>query len=195
MKRKRKECFNFFFYFSLGSIAGGTLITISGDGFTPADTRVIIGSIEYTSMATITYSQIQFITQVPLSNYINQPIPITILVGTNYAVYSPGPYTYTWAQSATPTLVSVSPTSISGPQTLTLTGQNFAATGSISASAVSVTVNGQPCNVTAATNSTITCNVGSVQAGNYSVAVSINGITLFDYNRICNVVVVVFFFY
>jgi hypothetical protein len=140
-------------------------------------------------MATITYSQIQFITQVSPLNYNNQLIPIRILVGTNQALCSPGPCTYTWAQSATPSLTSVSPTSINGPQTLTLTGQNFAPTGSISASAVSVTVNGQPCNVSTATNSTITCNIGSVQAGSYSISVSISGITLFNYNRICNVVV------
>ncbi|CAF4969288.1 unnamed protein product, partial [Rotaria magnacalcarata] len=30
-----------------GSTAGGTQITITGDGFIPSDTRVIVGSIEY----------------------------------------------------------------------------------------------------------------------------------------------------
>jgi hypothetical protein len=168
---------------SLGSIAGGTLVTIAGDGFTPADTRVIVGSIEYTSIATITYSQIQFITQVPPSSYIGQTIPITILVGANQALCSSGACTYKWAPNITPYLTSVSPTSISGPQTLTLTGQNFAATGSISASNVVVTVDGEPCNATSATNSTITCNIGSTEAGNYSVSATITGINLFKYNK------------
>lgn len=163
------------FHISLGSTAGGTLLTILGDGFTPADTRVIIGSIEYTSTANITYSQIQLRTQVPPSSYLNRPIPITVLVGANRAVCSSGSCTYQWAQIATPSLTSISPNSINGPQTLTLTGQNFAPSGSILASDVSVTVGGQQCTVTAATNSTITCNIGSVPAGNYSVVVSING--------------------
>jgi hypothetical protein len=179
-KKNRK----FLIFLSLGSTAGGTQITITGDGFTPGDTRVIVGSIEYTSIATITYSQIQFITQAPLpSSYIDQTIPITILVGTNQAVCSSGSCTYKWAHSVTPSLISVSPTSITGPQTLTLTGQNFAPTGSILASNVAVTVNGNSCNVTSATNSTITCNIGSTQAGNYSVVASINGINLFKYNK------------
>ena len=164
----------------LGSTAGGTLLTITGDGFTPADTRVIIGDIEYTSMATITYSQIQLITLVPPASYINQAIPIRILVGTNEAVYSPSSFTYQWAQSVTPSLTSVNPTSITGSQTLTLTGQNFAAGGSIAISDVTVTINGQSCTVTAVTSSTITCNIGSIQAGNHLIAISINGMILFD---------------
>ena len=159
----------------IGSTAGGTLVTITGDGFTPADTRVIIGSIDYTSFATINYTHIQLITQVPSSTYLNQAIPITILVGTNEAICSPGPCTYRWAQSATPSLTSVNPTSITGPQTLTLTGQNFAPSGSILASDVNVTINGASCTVTAATNSTITCTIGSIEAGNHVIAVSING--------------------
>jgi hypothetical protein len=175
-QNKKNQKF-FYLFLSLGSVAGGTLVTITGDGFTPADTRVIVGSIEYTSMATITYSQIQFITQIPPTSYIDQtiPIPIKILVGTNSAVCSSGQCTYKWAQSVTPYLTSVSPSSITGPQTLTLTGQNFAAMGSILPSNVNVTVDGGSCNVTSVTNSTITCNIGNTEAGNYSVVASING--------------------
>ena len=160
-----------------GSIIGGTQVTITGDGFSPSDTRVIVGSIEYTSSATITYSQIQFITQTPPAEYIDQSIPITILIGTNQAVCSAGSCTYTWSSGATPSLTSVSPTSITGAQTLTLTGANFAATGSIASSDVHVTINGESCNVTSATNSSITCNVGSIAAGNYSIVAFIDGTT------------------
>lgn len=134
-------------------------------------------------MATITYSQITLITQVPDPSYINQAIPIRILVGSNEAVYSPNSYTYQWAQSVTPSLTSVSPNSMSGPQTLTLTGQNFPTSGSITTSDVTVTINGQSCVVTAVTGSTITCNIGSIQAGNHAIAVLINGMTLFDYGK------------
>ncbi|CAF0819146.1 unnamed protein product [Rotaria sp. Silwood1] len=159
-----------------GSTAGGTQVTITGDGFTPSDTRVIVGSIEYTSQATITYSQIQFITQQPPLNYIDQTIPITILVRINQTVCSSGSCTYKWAQSVTPYLTSINPTSISGPQTLTLTGQNLAATGSISAANIHVTIGGQPCNVTSTSNSSITCDIGNIQAGNHSIVAHIDGV-------------------
>ncbi|CAF4415593.1 unnamed protein product, partial [Rotaria magnacalcarata] len=53
-------------------------------------------------------------------------IPITILVGENSAICSSVSCNFTWAQSVTPYLVSVNPTSINGPQTLTLMGQNLA---------------------------------------------------------------------
>jgi hypothetical protein len=168
------------FTFLLGSVSGGTVVTINGDGFTPADTRVIVGSIEYTSIATITYSQIIFTTQVVPVGYIDQTIPITILVGSNIAICSSGACTYKWALSVTPYLTSVSPTSITGPQTLTLTGQNLAAAGSIVVANIHVTVGGQSCNVTAATNSTITCQINSIPVGNYSIGASIDGRVFFE---------------
>lgn len=111
----------------------------------------------------------------PPSNYIDQTIPIAVLVGSNQAVCASGSCSFKWAQSVTPSLTSVNPTSITGPQTLTITGQNLEATGSLSPSSVHVTVNNETCTVTAVTNSTITCNIGSVQAGNYSIMASIDG--------------------
>lgn len=158
-------------------------MTITGDGFTPADTRVIVGDIEYTSFATITYTQIQFITQVPPASYINQAIPIKVLVGTNEAICSSAPCTYQWAQSATPSLTSVSPTSITGPQTLTLTGQNFDPTNSLLVTDVTVTINGTSCAVTSITNTAITCNIGSIEVGTHLVAISIDGTISFVYRE------------
>ena len=49
-----------------GSISGGTLVTISGDGFTSSLTSVILGFTQYSSRNTnaqITYSTITFTTQ------------------------------------------------------------------------------------------------------------------------------------
>ena len=171
----------FLFSHYLGSIIGGTLITITGDGFTPADTRVIVGSLEYTSIATITYSRITFVTQAPPSNYIDQLIPVTILVGTNHAVCSAGSCSFTWARSVTSYLNSVSPTFITAPQSITLTGQNLAATGSIMGPNAHVTIDGQSCNVTAVSNSTITCTIGNIQVGNHTVVASIDGMIVSKY--------------
>jgi len=171
-------------YSCLGSIYGGTEVTITGDGFTPADTRVIVGSIDYTSMATITYSQIIFTTQIPPSIYIDQPIPITILIGTNTAICLLAACSFTWADSVTPYLDTVNPTSITGPQLLTLTGRNLQATGSVLITDIHVTISGQTCNVTSASNTTISCQIVSIQAGNQLIVASIDGIcSCFEKNR------------
>ncbi|CAF3664415.1 unnamed protein product [Rotaria sordida] len=160
-----------------GSIYGGTEVIITGDGFIPADTRIIVGSIEYTSMATITYSQIIFTTQISPPEYINQIIPITILIGTNTAVcLLSKTCSFTWAESVTPYLDSVYPTSITGPQLLTLTGRNLAMNDTILPTSIHVTIDGQTCNVTAVSNSTIVCQIGSIQVGVHSIIASIDGI-------------------
>ncbi|CAF3954248.1 unnamed protein product [Rotaria sp. Silwood2] len=159
-----------------GSIYGGTEVTITGDGFIPIDTRIIVGSIEYTSMATITYSQIIFTTQIPPTEYINQIIPITILVGTNIAICSFETCSFTWAESVTPYLDSVYPTSIAGPQLLTLTGRNIAMNDTMSSTSIHVTINRQICNVTSVSNSTIVCQIDSIQVGVHPIVASIDGI-------------------
>ncbi|CAF3091006.1 unnamed protein product [Rotaria socialis] len=161
-----------------GSILGGTQVTISGNGFTPADTRIIIGRIDYTSQSTITYSQIIFTTpSVPSNLYINQAIPVTILIGTNRAICSSATCTFQWSTSDTPFVDSVTPTAITGTQILTLTGRNLAANPTAAIpSNTHVTINGTSCNVTSITNSTILCQISGVAAGNYSILVSIDGV-------------------
>jgi hypothetical protein len=151
-------------------------VTIIGDGFISGNTRVIVGSIEYTSVATITYSQISFTTsELTIGAYLNQLIPVTVLVGSNSAVCLPSACTFSWTTSVTPYINSVSPTVITGPTTLTLTGQNLQATGSILAANTHVSINGHVCNVSSITNSSIICLVGSVEVGNYTIVASIDG--------------------
>ena len=159
---------------SQGSVIGNTQVIITGDGFEPDDTRIIVGSIEYTSSATITYSQIRFVTQIPPSIYINQAIPITILIGSNQALCSANTCTYTWSEQVTPYLTSVSPTSISGPQTLNLTGGNFKALGVTNPSNVHVSIKNVVCNVTSVTNTTILCDISSIENGNYPIVIMID---------------------
>ncbi|CAF4567828.1 unnamed protein product, partial [Rotaria magnacalcarata] len=161
-----------------GSILGGTQVTINGNGFAPANTRVIIGIIDYTSQSTITYSQITFATpSVPSNLYINQAIPVTILIGTNRAICPSATCMFQWSTSDTPFVDSVSPTAITGTQMLTLTGRNLAANPTAAIpSNTHVTINGTSCNVTSITNSTILCQISGAAAGNYSILVSIDGV-------------------
>ncbi|CAF4352540.1 unnamed protein product, partial [Rotaria magnacalcarata] len=168
----------FFLFIHLGSILGGTQVTINGNGFAPANTRVIIGRIDYTSQSTITYSQIIFTTpSVPSNLYINQAIPVTILIGTNRAICSSATCMFQWSTSDTPFIDSVSPTAITGTQILTLTGRNLAANPTAAIpSNTHVSINGTSCNVTSITNSTILCQISGAAAGNYSILVSIDGV-------------------
>ena len=137
---------------------------------------MIFGSIEYTSISTIIYSQITLtIPSLPVSSYLDQNIPITILIGTNSVICSPASCTYRWSSSATPSILSVNPTSISGPTTLTLTGENLQSVNSISVSNVHVTINNHSCNVTSLTNSTIVCNIDHIEVGTYPIVASIDG--------------------
>jgi hypothetical protein len=110
-----------------------------------------------------------------VSAYLDQDLPITILVGTNTVVCSPTNCTYRWSSSVTPYITSVSPTSISGSTTLTITGQNLQASSSITAANTDVTINDHLCNVTSITNATIICQTDFVEAGNYTVDASIDG--------------------
>ena len=126
-------------------------------------------------MANITYSQIQFTTGVPPPTYINQPIPITILIGNNPAVCSVETCSFTWSESVTPYIDAVDPTSVTGPQLLTLTGRNLQAIGAVLTSSTHVTIGGQICDVTSVTNDTISCQIGSIEVGDHSIVASIDG--------------------
>lgn len=151
------------------------MVTITGDGFLSSQTRLILGGIEYTSTANITYNQIQFYTTSPPTAYINQLIPVTILIGNNAAICSIGSCTYTWSRSSTPIITSVSPTSISGSQNLIITGQNLNPTGLVSIGDIDATIGGETCSVTSVTNSSIACTINALQLGNQSILVSVDG--------------------
>lgn len=85
--------------------------------------------------------------------------------------------TYTWSQDATPYLTSVSPTSITGSQTLNLIGENFAVLSATNALNVQVSINNEICNVTSVTNTTIVCDIASISNGNYPIIITIDSKT------------------
>lgn len=157
-----------------GSIMGGTEVIISGDGFTMDNTRILVGEIEYTLLANITYSQIRFFTTVPPQTYLNHMIPIKVFIGTNPAVCLLNSCSFTWSTVLTPSLSSVNPISITGPQNISITGQNFNPTGFVSLNDIEVRIDGQSCYVISISNSSIDCQIGSLPSGSYSISVSID---------------------
>jgi len=156
---------------SMGSVFGGNDVIITGDGFVPEDTRLFIAGTDYTSLATITYSRIVF--KAPAEYmYVNVNISVLVLVGTTQAVClasSPSSCTYQWSTNMASYLDSISPTSINGPTTLTLTGRNLLIGGGVIAN-TKIIINENRCNVTSITNTSIVCQIGSIEAGNYSIS-------------------------
>ncbi|CAM2722167.1 unnamed protein product [Rotaria socialis] len=159
---------------NFGSILGGTQVTIIGDGFTPGDTRVIIAGSDYTSLATISYTRIVFITPTQMT-YVNRNLTVTVAVGTNEAICLATSCTFQWSTIITPYIDSVSPSQTSGPTTLTLTGRSLTVGGG-TASNTLVSINGNPCNITLMTNLNMSCQVGHIEAGNYTITGMINGV-------------------
>ena len=154
-----------------GSIAGGTEITIVGDGFIPEETRLIVGSIDYTSLAIITYTQIRFITEASPSAYMDQSIPITILIGLYPAVCTIHACTFIWSSRVTPSLTSLVPHTITDAQLLTLTGEH------LDSSRSNISIGNQICTIIFASNTTIQCQISHLSAGNYSIMGSVEGKT------------------
>ncbi|CAF1415369.1 unnamed protein product [Rotaria magnacalcarata] len=107
-----------------GSVMGGTQVTINGDGFAIGDTRLIIAGTDYTSLATITYTQINFRTP-SQTTYVNQNLTVVIAIGANQAICLASSCTFQWSTSITPYFDSVTPAHISGPTTLAVTGRNL----------------------------------------------------------------------
>ena len=69
---------------------------------------------------------------------------------------------------------SVVPTFINGPATLTLTGRNFLSSGSNNLN-MEIMINENRCNVTSISNTSILCQIGSIEAGNHSISGLIQG--------------------
>ncbi|UJR08495.1 hypothetical protein I4U23_012761 [Adineta vaga] len=155
-----------------GSIYGGTQVTIDGVGFIPGSTRVFLAEIDYTHLATITYSQIILTT--PSQTY-DLDRNINIYVGTNQVKCLIPSCSFQWTQRLTPYLDSVTPESIHGPTNLTILGRNLLA-GNISYTDVQLSIAGSSCTVTGMTNDSLNCSITGIEAGTHQILGSINGI-------------------
>jgi hypothetical protein len=174
---KKKTIVSLFNYF-LGSIYGGTRVTINGDGFISGDTWISIPGANYTYIGSASYSQIIFTTP-PELTYVNLNLNLYVYVRTSQSVcFIPSCY-FSWSTSVTPYFVSVNPLLIRGRTNLNITGKNLLSGGRTTANA-HVTINDNICNITHMTNGSITCTVMGVEAGEHSIVGSIDGLFLMD---------------
>ena len=157
----------------LGSIYGGTRVTIDGDGFISYGALVYIVGANYTHLGSASYSQIIFTTP-PQLTYIDLNLNMFVYVGTSQSICLLPSCYFAWSTSVTPFFDSVHPSLIRGTTSLNITGRNLLSGGRTTANA-HVNINGNLCNVTQIRNGSIMCTVRGVEAGEHPIVGSIDG--------------------
>lgn len=171
------RCFFSIFNYLLGSIYGGTLVTIDGDGFISGKTLVYVPGANYTYIGPASYSQMNFTTPLQ-SQFVDVNLDLFLYVYTTQAICLLPSCYFQWATPITPYFDSVSPSRIRGPTSLNITGRNLLSGGGTAAT-THVTINDNPCNITQMQNDKISCTVMGVEAGDHSVIGSIDGLPIF----------------
>ncbi|XP_052060298.1 fibrocystin-L-like isoform X3 [Mytilus californianus] len=156
-----------------GSVEGGQVVTISGGGFIPGETTVIIGMSDC-PVISVDYSTLTCtLPRAGREGFKNVKVTVTASDGQKGdAVCSSTSSTlcsYQYKSDETPTVTGVTPDTISGSTTLTISGTNFGT----DTSAVSVTIGGEVCSVSAVTGTSITCTVPSAPVGDQTVNVNV----------------------
>ena len=159
----------------IGSISGGTLVTIEGDGFIPGRTLIFIGNINCTSSATVTSSHITFITPSE-ALAIDTDLSITVWVNMYQAVCLADPCHYRWSTEVTASLVSVTPSVINSATNLIFIVENLPDDTVLNS--IHITINGSICMVTNMTNTTIDCYIEDVEVGVHPVLGFIDGLSI-----------------
>lgn len=161
------------FRFESGSSYGGTNVKVLGDGFIPEETLLLIQGTNYTHIGATSYSEINFRTseQLTINNF---NLDIGVYVRVTQAVCLIPSCHFSWDTTITPMFYTISPSTIRGSTNLTITGQNFLATGSVNTN-VSVTINNNNCVVNHVTNTSIRCTIAGVEAGQYDVVGYVEG--------------------
>jgi len=150
-----------------GPVAGGTVVTITGTGFTGA-TAVMFGTVAGTSLTVNSSTKLTIISPAGTAGIVN--VTVTTPAGTS-AASAADKFTYT---AAAPTVIAVTPSSglTEGGTAVIITGTGFAENSTVmfgTVSAASVTY-------TSATNLTAISPACTV-AGAVDVTVTTNGVT------------------
>ncbi|MDR3502421.1 MAG: IPT/TIG domain-containing protein, partial [Legionella sp.] len=148
---------------SVGPLAGGTFITVSGSGFTP-NTTVSVGGIPATN---ITVNNSHVLTAVTPA-YVSGPLTVDVVVSNSVSNATlSGAFTY---QGVTPTLESITPNSGSaaGGTTVTVIGSGFVPGTTLSIGGVAAT------NINITNVSTLTATIPAYVSGSLVKDVTLN---------------------
>ena len=153
-----------------GPTSGGSTVTLTGTSFGISGANVTVGGIA-AAVLSQTHTSLEFL--LPAGEGSGLPVVVTV-AGQSSPV---APFNYD-----APAIALVSPANgpTQGGAPITLTGQNFGATGA------TVTIGGQAAPVTAQTHTEITCTLPPGEGVNRSVVVNLAGqssaAALFSYN-------------
>jgi len=139
-----------------GSVNGGQTITIAGSGFCEqaGATTVTVGGSDC-SVQSVTPGAIVCDTPAGADGSADVEIMSCKVSATS---------SYNYATASSPEITSFSPTTSSGPTSLSFTGSNFG-------SSPTVMVGSTECTVSASTDSTVSCDLVGLPGGDYTVTV------------------------
>ncbi|MEE6507574.1 hypothetical protein FKM82_026763 [Ascaphus truei] len=140
-----------------GSIKGGTLLLIQGNGFDPFNTTVLIDGFAC-QVGSVTTVEVQCVTPPSLAAK-----NATVYIRVHSIVYPALSFLY--AESDTPAVTSLLP--VTGPSgtLITVAGSHFG----LDATQITVSIDNTACNITAVTDHQLQCIVGNHSGGNFSV--------------------------
>lgn len=144
-----------------GSIHGGTVVQIDGNGFKDDVTVTIDGSVCSITMVTLS--------MVKCTSPAHSAADVPVVVMSNGITYPTQTFSYTVAN--TPEITSISPTSVENGQTIYINGNGFLTP----ASKNTVTVGSVDCPVVTATSTGIQCTAPAVPLGTHNVVVHVDG--------------------
>ena len=152
-----------------GSSNGGTSVQISGDGFLIDSAVVSLGGITYSKSNTnfnISYSSISLITS---SSAVGSNSIAVYVNGVQAICSASSNCNYQFSSNVAPTILAISPTSVSSSSIMTITGSQFGT----DITKLTVTIGNSNCNITAVTVNSITCSLNSLNVGQQGVVVNL----------------------